>query len=68
MTERGNTICPIGLRGAPKISVLRCSEGTVRVSVHEFRISVRFVLYIALSKQQWYRWKNNRSFEAGDSK
>ena len=47
----------IGLRGAPKISVLRGSHCTVRVSIREFRISVRFVLYIALSKQQWWRWK-----------
>ena len=31
----------IGLRGAPKISVLRGSERTVRVSVPKFRISVR---------------------------
>ena len=44
MTERGNTICPIGLRGAPKISVLRGSEGTVRVSVPEFRFGSYFTL------------------------
>ena len=49
--------CKLGLRGAPKISVLRGSEGTVRVSVPEFRISVRFLLYITLSKQQWLKWK-----------
>ena len=65
----GNQNIPIlGLHGAPKISVLRGSEGTVRVSVPEFRISVRFILYIALSKLQWWRWKNNIFFEASDSK
>ena len=36
----------LGLCGAPKISVLRGSHCTVRVSIREFRISVRFVLYI----------------------
>ena len=41
----------LGLRSGPKISVLRGSEGPVRVSILEFRISVRFVLYIALLKQ-----------------
>ena len=46
----------LGLRGAPKISVLRGSHCTVRVSIRELRISVRFVLYIALSKQQWWRF------------
>ena len=34
----------IGLRGARKISVLRGSESSVRVTILEFRISVRFVL------------------------
>ena len=58
----------LGLRSAPKISVLRGSEGPVRVSILEFRISVRFVLYIALSTQQCWRWENNLSFEASDSK
>ena len=33
------------------------AHSTVWVSIREFRISVRFVLYIALSKQQWRRWK-----------
>ena len=41
----------IGLCGAPKISVLRGSQRTVRVSILEFRISVRFIFYIGLSKQ-----------------
>ena len=50
-------ITQIGLCGAPKISVLRGSHCTVRVSIREFQISVRFVLYIALSKQQWWRCK-----------
>ena len=58
----------LGLRGAPKISVLRGSEGPVRVSILEFRISVRFVLYIVLSKQQWWRWENNLFFDTSDSK
>ena len=40
------TVLILGLRGAPKISVLRGSHCTVRVSIREFRISVRFVLYM----------------------
>ena len=45
----------LGLHGAPKISVLRGSQCTVRVSIPEFRISVRFVLYIVLSKPHYGR-------------
>ena len=63
-TPRG--MWALGLRGAPKISVLRGSHCTVRDSIREFRISVRFVLHIALSKQQWWRLSNNLSFEASE--
>ena len=62
------SVCLLGLRSAPKISVLRGSEGPVRVSILEIQISVQFVLYIALSKQQWWRWENNLSFDARDRK
>ena len=60
--------CQLGPRSAPKISVLRGSGGLVRVSILEFRISDRFVLYIALSTQQCWKLENNFSFEASDSK
>ena len=49
LARRSKSRSQVGMRGAPKISVLRGSECTVRVSGPKFRISVRFVLYIALS-------------------
>ena len=62
------TTLTIGLCGAPKISVLRGSHCTVRVSIREFRISVRFVLYICAFKTTMVEVQNNLSFEASDSK
>ena len=68
-TRHPQSACNLGLRGAPKISVLQDSQCTVRVSIREFRISVGLVLYIALSKQQlMVEVENNLSYEASDSK